>query len=185
MPATLRGASGEAGARRATREDELMMISIVVAASTNNVIGVHGELPWRLPGDLQRFKTLTMSKPIIMGRRTYESIGRALPGRQNIVITRQRGYAADGCDVVQSTDAAIEAAGDAVEIMVIGGGDIYRQFLPRAHRIYLTRVEVELEGDTHFPSLDETNWQETAAEKHAADDSNEYDYSFNVLERVK
>lgn len=161
------------------------MISIIVAASSNNVIGVQGELPWRLSADLQRFKALTMSKPVVMGRLTHESIGRALPGRQNIVITRQQGYAADGCDVVQSTDAAVTAAADAAEIMIIGGGDIYRQFLPRAHRIYLTRVDVELEGDAHFPSLDEADWQELASEEHAADESNEYSYSFKVLERVR
>lgn len=161
------------------------MISIIVAASSNNVIGVQGELPWRLSADLQRFKALTMSKPVVMGRLTHESIGRALPGRQNIVITRQQGYAADGCDVVQSTDAAVAAAADAAEIMIIGGGDIYRQFLPRAHRIYLTRVDVELEGDAHFPSLDAADWQELASEEHAADESNEYSYSFKVLERAR
>ncbi len=161
------------------------MISIIVAASSNNVIGVQGELPWRLSGDLQRFKALTMGKPVVMGRLTHESIGRALTGRQNIVITRQQGYVAEGCDVVQSTDAAVTAAADADEIMIIGGGDIYRQFLPRAQRMYLTRVEVKLEGDAHFPSLDETDWQESASEEHAADESNEYSYSFKVLERVR
>jgi dihydrofolate reductase len=129
------------------------MISLIVAASTNNVIGAKGELPWRLSGDLKRFKAQTMGKPIVMGRLTYESIGRALPGRQNIVITRQADFEAEGCDVVQSVDAAIEAAGDAEEIMVIGGSHIYQAFLPVADRIYLTRVQADIDGDTFLPDI--------------------------------
>jgi dihydrofolate reductase len=161
------------------------VISLIVAASTNNVIGAQGALPWHLSADLRRFKALTMGKPIVMGRLTHESIGRALPGRQNIVITRQSGYAADGCDVVQSIEGAIEAATGAQEIMVIGGGDIYAQFLPWADRIYLTRVIVELEGDTYFASLDEKEWQETAREVHAADESNEHNFVFTTLDRLR
>lgn len=160
------------------------MISIIVAASSNGVIGVQGELPWRLPSDLQRFKSLTMNKPIVMGRLTYESIGRALPGRQNIVITRQPDYLANNCDVVQSIDAAIEAAADAAEIVVIGGGEIYRQFIDRAARVYLTRVDVDLEGDTHLPPLHDEEWRVMSSEDHLADESNEYDYTFSVLERI-
>ena len=117
-----------------------MNISLIVAASTNNVIGVAGGLPWHLPEDLKRFKAITMGKPIIMGRATYASIGRALPGRKSIVLTRQSGFEAEGCEVVDSIDAAISAAGAVDEVMIIGGGDIYRQFLPQADRIYLTRV---------------------------------------------
>ena len=161
------------------------MISLIVAASTNNVIGVQGHLPWRLSADLKRFKSLTMGKPIVMGRLTHESIGRALPGRQNIVITRQSRYEAPGCAVARSTDAAIALAGDADEVMVIGGGEIYRQFLPRADRIYLTRVSVDLEGDAHFPPLDDGEWLESTSNAHAADESNEYDAAFSVLERIK
>ena len=160
-----------------------MIISIVVAASINNVIGVQGQLPWRLSGDLKRFKALTMGKPIVMGRRTWESIGRALPGRQNIVITRQTGFRADGCDVVASTDAAIDAAGDVEEVMIIGGGEIYRQFLPLADRIYLTRVKVELQGDADFPPLDEGEWTVAAEEDYDADASNEYAVSYLLLTR--
>lgn len=160
------------------------MISIIVAASSNGVIGVQGELPWRLRSDLQRFKSLTMNKPIVMGRLTYESIARALPGRQNIVITRQPDYLANNCDVVQSIDAAIEAAADAAEIMVIGGGEIYRQFLDKAARVYLTRVDVDLEGDTHLPPLHDEEWRVMSSEDHLADESNEYDYTFSVLERI-
>lgn len=153
------------------------MISLVVAASTNNVIGVAGDLPWHLSDDLKRFKALTMGKPIVMGRKTFESIGRALPGRQNIVITTQAEFDAAGCDVVSSPEAAVVAAANAEEIMVIGGGEIYRLFLPLADRIYLTRVAVDLDGDTFFPELDESDWHETAREEHRADASNDYDFA--------
>jgi dihydrofolate reductase len=158
------------------------MISLIVAASTNNVIGVQGELPWRLSGDLKRFKALTMGKPIVMGRLTFESIGRPLPGRQNIVISRQADYEAQGCDVVQSVDAAIAVAANAEEIMIIGGSHIYQEFLPRADRIYLTRVQAELEGDAYFPDIDMSNWAETTSEEHAADESNDYAVMFTILD---
>ena len=160
------------------------MISLIVAASTNNVIGAKGNLPWRLSSDLKRFKALTMGKPIVMGRRTYESIGRPLPGRQNIVVTRNPDFVADGCDVVSSVDAAIQAASDAEEIMIIGGSHIYEAFLPRAHRIYLTRVQAEVEGDAFLPEFNSNDWQETDIEKHNADESNDYDVIFSILERT-
>ena len=159
------------------------MISIIVAASTNNVIGVQGELPWRLPDDLRRFKQLTMGKPIIMGRRTYESIGRPLPGRQNIVITRQPGFAAEGCDVVASPAAALAAAGDAAEIMIIGGSQIYELFLPKAARLYLTRVHADIEGDAFFPAVDERDWMLSACEVHEATGANEYAFEFRTYDR--
>ena len=161
------------------------MISLIVAASTNNVIGVKGELPWRLSGDLKRFKALTMGKPIVMGRLTYESIGRPLPGRQNIVITRQADYRAVGCDVVTSVDAAISVAGEAEEIMIIGGGHIYKEFLPQADRIYLTRVQAEIEGDVFLPGLSPDEWVETASERHAADEANDYEFVFTTLDRAR
>ena len=159
------------------------MISLIVAASTGNVIGVRGELPWRLPADLRRFKAITMGKPIVMGRLTWESIGRPLPGRHNIVISRQAGFEAEGCTVVDSPDAAVEAAGDAPEIMVIGGGHIYAAFLPRAKRIYLTRVNAEVEGDAFFPDLDEDEWDVVESEAHAADDEGAPPHTFLTLER--
>lgn len=159
------------------------MISLIVAASENNVIGVQGELPWRLSGDLKRFKALTMGKPIVMGRKTYESIGRPLPGRQNIVVSRQADFEADGCDVVLSIDAAIAAAGDADEIMIIGGSHIYQEFLPRAGRIYLTRVQANVAGDVYLPELAADEWREVAREEHAADDVNDYDVVFTILDR--
>jgi dihydrofolate reductase len=158
------------------------MISLIVAASANNVIGAKGDLPWRLSADLKRFKALTMGKPIVMGRKTYESIGRPLPGRQNIVITRNTDFVADGCYVVTSIEAAIDAAGDAEEIMIIGGSHIYEAFLPRADRIYLTRVQAEVEGDAYLPHIDNDKWQEVSAKSHAADDSNDHDVVFSILE---
>jgi dihydrofolate reductase len=159
------------------------MIAIIVAASENNVIGREGELPWRLSDDLKRFKAVTMGKPIVMGRKTWESIGRPLPGRHNIVITRQTGFEAAGCDVVSSIAEAIAVAGDAVEIMVIGGSEIYALFLPQVQRVYLTRVHAEIEGDAVFPPLGD-EWRLVSDEAHAADASNEYDVSFRIYERV-
>jgi dihydrofolate reductase len=161
------------------------LISLIVAASTNNVIGVAGGLPWHLSDDLKRFKALTMGKPIIMGRKTYESIGRALPGRQNIVITTQNKYAADGCDVVASVDEAIAVAGDADEVMVIGGGEIYRQFLPLADRIHMTRVDVDVAGDTGFPEISDEVWREVAREEHRADDANDHDFTIVTYSRTR
>lgn len=160
-----------------------MSISLIVATSANNVIGVDGGLPWRLPEDLARFKAVTMGKPMIMGRATFESIGRALPGRRSIVLTRQADFAAEGCDVVPTIEAAIEAAGDAEEIMVIGGGEIYRQFLPMADRIYLTRLQAEIDGDTRFPELDLDEWTVVAVEEFPAGDEREFGFDVETLER--
>ncbi len=159
------------------------MISIVVAASTKNVIGVHGELPWRISDDLKRFKQLTMGKPIVMGRRTWESIGRPLPGRQNIVITRQVGFSADGADVVASPAAALEVSGDADEVMIIGGGQIYDLFLPKAGRLHLTRVHTEIAGDAFFPAIDDDHWELVNSVSHEASDVNEFDFEFRTYER--
>ena len=160
------------------------MISLIVAVSANGVIGRGGELPWHLSDDLKRFKQLTLGKPIVMGRKTFESIGRALPGRQNIVLTRQSEFAADECDVVSSIDAAIAASGDAGEIVVIGGSEIYKLFLPLAERIYLTRVHIDVDGEVRFSELDDELWQESERENHDADDLNEYEFTTSVLERT-
>ena len=160
------------------------MISLIVAASTNNVIGNDGELPWRLSDDLKRFKAVSMGKPIVMGRKTFESIGRPLPGRQNIVISRQDGFAADGCDVVQSIEEAVEVAAAAEEIMVIGGSQIYAAFLPLADRIYLTRVHAEVEGDAFFPSLDESKWRDSASRIYEVDESNDYACTVSLFSRM-
>lgn len=145
-----------------------MRLSIIVAAARNGIIGRNNELPWRLPQDLQYFKATTMGKPVIMGRKTYESIGRPLPGRTNIVITRQADWSgAEGVIVVGSVDEAIAAAEKAAgklvnhpeEAMVIGGAEIYRQALPRTERIYLTRIEADVEGDASFPDLHSSQWR--------------------------
>jgi dihydrofolate reductase len=159
------------------------MISIIVAVSTNNVIGVQGELPWKISDDLKRFKALTMGKPIVMGRLTWESIGRALPGRQNIVITRQSGFSAAGCDVVDSPAKALAVAGDADEIMIIGGSQIYDLFLSKAERLHVTRVHTEIDGDAFFPSIDEKEWALMSSEPRAASETNEFAFDFLTYER--
>lgn len=160
------------------------MISIIAAVSDNDVIGADGELPWRLPADLRHFKTVTMGKPVVMGRKTWDSLGRPLPGRQNIVISRQPGFEADGCDVVPYPARALTVAGDVDEIMIIGGSQIYAMFLRRAHRVYLTRVHAEVEGDAHFPELDGGQWKRVSAERHEADDANEHAFTFEVYDRT-
>ena len=161
-----------------------MKISIVVAMDSNGVIGKDNELPWHLPADLQHFKKTTMGKPILMGRKTWESIGRPLPGRTNIVITRDSDYQADGCIVVSSIDAAMAAAGEQDEVMVIGGAEFYRQVLPRADTLYLTRIHASFDGDTVFPGLHAADWREVERSDQSADEKNPHDYSFIRLERV-
>lgn len=160
-----------------------MRISLIVAVSANDVIGADGGLPWHLPDDFRWFKAQTMGKPVAMGRKTFESLKRALPGRRNIVITRQRAYEADGADVVDSPAAALIAAGDAEELMVIGGGEIYQAFLPQASCIYLTRVEAVVEGDTRFPAPDPSAWALRSAEWHASDERHAYAFEFRVYDR--
>lgn len=159
------------------------MISIIVAASTNNVIGVQGELPWKISDDLKRFKALTLGKPVIMGRRTHESIGRPLPGRQNIVLTRQAGFDAQGCDVVASPQEALAVTSGAAEIFIIGGSEIYALFLPKANRLYLTRVHASIDGDAHFPDIDEQKWRLVDTEAHDASDANQFAFEFRTYER--
>lgn len=149
----------------------------------NGVIGRHNTLPWRLPADLRYFRQLTTGHPIIMGRKNYEDIGKPLPGRTNIVVTRQKGYSAPGCIVVNSVDQAIAAAGAVAEIFVIGGADIYRQTLAAADRLYITEIDADIEGDTYFPEFDRTQWREIRREGHGRDDLNPYPYSFVLLER--
>ena len=161
-----------------------MKISLIAAMAENHVIGRNNQLPWRLPADLKRFKALTMGKPIVMGRKTWESLGRPLPGRTNIVITRDIGYQAEGCVVVHSIDQALEVAAGSDEVMVIGGAKLYQQMLDRADRLYLTLVKSDVEGDTWFPEFDLTQWHEVQREAHSRDDKNEFDYEFVLLERV-
>ncbi|MCJ7557076.1 MAG: type 3 dihydrofolate reductase [Gammaproteobacteria bacterium] len=160
-----------------------MLVSLVVAMSENGVIGRDNALPWHLPADLRQFKTLTLGKPIIMGRKTYESIGRPLPGRQNIVLSRDTGFQAPGCDICTSLQQALVLAGNADEVMVIGGGALYEEVLVHADRIYLTEIHASIEGDTRFPEIDPARWREIARERHAADERNSLDYSFVTLAR--
>lgn len=162
-----------------------MHISLIVALAENHVIGANNRLLWRLPAELQYFKKTTMGKPIIMGRKTHESIGRALPGRRNIVISRQADFQAEGCDVVDSLDAALALVKDCEEVMIIGGAQIYQQALPLADRLYLTWVHHSFEGDTFFPAWSSEQWREISHEQRVADEQNPYDLTFAVLERTE
>jgi dihydrofolate reductase len=157
--------------------------SLVVAVARNGVIGRDNALPWHLPADLAHFKRVTLGHPVIMGRRTHQSIGRPLPGRVNIVVTRDRGYAAPGCVVVGSLNEAWRAAGEADEACVIGGTSLFAEALPRADVIYLTEVEADVSGDTYFPSFDRGEWRETEVGRHAADERNAYPIRILRLER--
>jgi dihydrofolate reductase len=167
----------------------LMRMQFVVAVSENDVIGRRNQLPWRLSADLRRFKALTLGKPILMGRKTYESIGHALPGRLNLVLSRSSGFAPGDCTVVPTLDAAWEAAGAAVcagdvPLMVIGGAEIFRQCAPAAECIHLTLVHTYIEdGDAFFDGWRSPEWRETSRERHASDDKNSAAYSFVTLER--
>ena len=150
----------------------------------NNVIGRDGGLPWHISEDLKRFKRLTVGKPIVMGRLTYESIGKALPDRRNIVISSREGLKIDGCEVVATPNDALKLAGDAQEVMVIGGGTIYEQMLPKADRIYMTRVHASVEGETKFPELGEDEWQIVTKEVFPADESRDLGYSLITMDRI-
>ena len=161
------------------------MISIIVAVAENGAIGSANRLPWHLPDDLKHFKALSLGKPVVMGRRTFDSIGRRLPGRTNIVISRRTGLASAGVIVTHSLDAALAAAGSVPEIVVIGGAEIFRQVLPRTSTIHLTRVHARVAGDVFFPELDPALWQESTLEHHAADERHQYAFSFVTLLRIE
>lgn len=162
-----------------------MSLSIVVAVAENGVIGAANALPWRLPDDLKRFKALTLGKPVVMGRKTYDSIGRPLPGRTNIVVSRQSGLTIPGCVVVSSIEAALAAAGAAPEVVLVGGAQLYRAALPAVSTIHLTRVHAAVAGDTLFPELEPAQWRETVVGTHPADERHEYAFTFLTLERVR
>jgi dihydrofolate reductase len=159
-------------------------LSLIAAVADNRVIGRDGGLPWRLPADLAHFKQLTMGKPIVMGRLTWESLPGLLPGRRHIVVTATPGYAAPGARVATDPAEALRLAGEVDEIMLIGGARLYATLLPAVARMYLTRVHAEIAGDTHFPPYDAADWREVACERHAADAKNRYAYSFVTLERA-
>mgnify|MGYP000569037177 CR=1 FL=1 len=167
-----------------------MHIALIVAAAANGVIGRDNQMPWSLPADLQYFKKVTMGKPIVMGRKTFESIGRPLPGRANIVITRQADWHAEGVEVASSVEAALQlaelrAAEGVEELMVIGGAEIYRTALPLAERLYLTEIKASIEGDAYFPEIDPANWRELSRETRVSDAANDYDCAFVVFERQR
>lgn len=163
--------------------EPLSNLSIIAALSDNRVIGRDNQLPWRMPADLAHFKRLTMGRPIIMGRRTWESLPGLLPHRTHIVLTRDRHYVAEGGFVVHSIEEALGFAGDAEELMVIGGANLYEQTLPLASRMYLTLIHEQVDGDTRFPDYPEMDWREVSRESHVPDDRNPHAYSFVELER--
>jgi len=165
-------------------------LALIFAVAENGVIGRDNDLPWRLPEDLRHFKAVTMGKPIIMGRKTFDSIGRPLPGRSNIVITRNALFQAEGVSVVASLNDALELAGRVAasagvdEVVVMGGAQIYRAALPLADRLYVTEVHAGVEGDTLLPKVDWTQWREISRERHKAQALNPYDYSFVRFDRL-
>ena len=160
-----------------------MNLSIIVAKSKNNVIGVNGDLPWHISEDLKNFKAITMGKPIIMGRVTYESIGRPLPGRRNIIITRQSDYHIDGAEVFSSPDSALETIESHQEVMIIGGGEIYATLFPRVNRLYITHIEKNMDGDTFFPDIDYVFWNTISTKTFPVNRDRTIAFRFEVLER--
>lgn len=163
-----------------------MLISLVVAAAKNNVIGKDNQLVWNLPNDMKFFKNVTWGMPVVMGRKTFESLGKPLPGRKNIILTRQTGWNVPGTVAVKSLDDAIFLVKemDIKEMMVIGGGEIFSQVFDKARRIYLTRVDAEPEGDAFFPVVDPNEWKLVSQKDHEADAKHAYNYSFQVWERI-
>ncbi|SQI42636.1 Dihydrofolate reductase [Leminorella richardii] len=161
-----------------------MIVSLIAAMADNRTIGADNAMPWHLPADLAWFKQNTLNKPVIMGRKTYESIGRPLPGRKNIVISRQS-QSDDRVVWVTTLEQAFVEAGSVDEVMVIGGGNVYQQALERADRLYLTHIEASPAGDTHFPDYQRYSWTQHFSERHEADEKNGHAYRFEILERVR
>ena len=162
-----------------------MKISMIVAMAENRVIGLDNKMPWHLPGDLKFFKRVTLGKPVIMGRKTYQSIGRPLPGRMNIVLTRDKDLQIEGVYCVQTVEQALALVTDVEEVMVIGGATIYQQFLSQVNRLYLTFINLNVHGDTVFPDYQAiADWKEIEREAHLADEKNAHNYQFVTLERV-
>lgn len=163
----------------------MTILSMIVAHANNRVIGKENDMPWHLPADLAYFKKTTLGKPIIMGRKTFESIGRPLPGRKNIVISRNADYQHEGIQVVTSVEEALKCAGDIEEVMVIGGGAIYQHCLPAANRLYITHIDADIDGDTYFPEYcTESDWQLVNEHRFSADEKNAYNLNFCIYERL-
>lgn len=161
------------------------MISLLVAMDKNQLIGKDNDLPWRLPADLAYFKRVTMGHPIIMGRKTYDSIGRPLPGRENIIVTRDTSYEAEGCKVIHSIEEIVKMNEQTdQELFVIGGAEIFKEILPHSDRLYITEINEEFEGDTYFPAFDKVEWKVISEEKGIKNEKNPYDYTFLVYEKI-
>jgi len=158
-----------------------MRISAIFAMSENHVIGDQNKLPWHLPADLRYFKNMTSGKPVVMGRKTFQSIGRPLPNRRNIVMTHDKNFQAPGCEVLHSVDETLSTLKDCEEVFIIGGAQLFTEFFPRVERLYLTLIHKVVYGDTHFPEFEESEWQEVSREDHKADAENQYAYSFITL----
>jgi dihydrofolate reductase len=165
------------------RESGKPRISVIAALAKNRVIGIDNRLPWRLPEDLAHFKALTLNHPIVMGRKTFESLGRPLPGRTNLVITRNRAYRPQGCVVADSIPAALALCREADEVFFIGGAELYAQALPLADRLYLTEVDIETEGDAWFPDYDRSAFREVSRESHIGEKGDALRFDFVVYER--
>jgi dihydrofolate reductase len=163
----------------------MSVVSLVVAMARNHVIGRDNTLPWRLPEDLKHFKAVTLGKPVLMGRRTFESIGKPLPGRTNLVLTRDTAWKSDGAVVVHTLNEALARSDAAQELAGIGGAEIFRLLIPLASRIYLTRIDADIPGDTVFPPLDYSQWMEIDSRSFSADERNAYDMTFVTLERAQ
>ena len=160
-----------------------MIISLIAAMGKDRVIGIDNRLPWRLPADMKHFRALTMGKPVLMGRKTFDSIGKPLPGRTNIVVSQDPDFHPEGVTVARSIAEALTAGRDAEEIMVIGGASFYAQLLPRAQRLYLTEIHQEFHGDAFFPAWDPREWREIERDDHVADGDDTFPYSFITLAR--
>ncbi|TKB50925.1 type 3 dihydrofolate reductase [Ferrimonas aestuarii] len=160
-----------------------MRLSLIACMAHNRIIGQGNQMPWHLPADLKHFKAVTMGKPVVMGRKTYESIGRPLPGRHNVVISRQPDLQIEGVSVVTSIDAALALLADEAEVMIIGGGQLYQAMLPHADRLYLTLADLHVAGDTQFPDYSQYQWQELERETLAIGDGNSCELTFVTLQR--
>ncbi len=160
-----------------------MIISIIAGMDKNRLIGQGNRLPWRLPADMKHFRRHTLGKPVLMGRKTFDSIGKPLPKRTNIILTHDRHYRAEGCIVTHSIEEALDTVGSCEELMVIGGASIYKLFLPRANRLYLTHIHDCFQGDVYFPAFDPTDWQEVKRVDRQPDEKNPHPYSFLFLHR--
>jgi len=160
-----------------------MKLAFILAMDEKNGIGYQNQLPWHLPEDLKHFKEITLGKPVLMGRKTYISIGRPLPGRKNVIITRDQNFTAPGCEVYHSPSVALSTLQDFDEVMVIGGADLFKQLMSQADRIYLTRIHATFVADVYFTAWDEKNWHIITAEEHQIDKKNPYSYTFITYER--